>query len=93
MSRMRYISSQTERVIRFVGLSTALANARDLADWLGVEDQGLFNFKPSVRPVPLEVHIQVCNKMVLFDLKINACFFIFCVCEYRDILENSTAPE
>ncbi|KAJ0973942.1 hypothetical protein J5N97_015907 [Dioscorea zingiberensis] len=58
VSRMRYISSQTERSIRFVGLSTALANARDLADWLGVEDIGLFNFKPSVRPVPLEVHIQ-----------------------------------
>ncbi|CAK9163102.1 unnamed protein product, partial [Ilex paraguariensis] len=54
----RYISSQTERAVRFVGLSTALANAHDLADWLGVEDIGLFNFKPSVRPVPLEVHIQ-----------------------------------
>ncbi|XP_031489870.1 DExH-box ATP-dependent RNA helicase DExH14 isoform X2 [Nymphaea colorata] len=58
VSRMRYISSQTERAVRFVGLSTALANARDLADWLGVSDMGLFNFKPSVRPVPLEVHIQ-----------------------------------
>ncbi|KAL5544599.1 hypothetical protein UlMin_008383 [Ulmus minor] len=58
VSRMRYISSQTERAIRFVGLSTALANAGDLADWLGVGEIGLFNFKPSVRPVPLEVHIQ-----------------------------------
>ncbi|KAI3929942.1 hypothetical protein MKW98_004096 [Papaver atlanticum] len=58
VSRMRYISSQTERAVRFVGLSTALANACDLADWLGVGDVGLFNFKPSVRPVPLEVHIQ-----------------------------------
>ena len=103
---------QTERAIRFVGLSTALANAQDLADWLGITGpvrhtphphihllwpsmhallpacpapycllgsrsssvvtasacspsardpslQGLFNFKPSVRPVPLECHIQV----------------------------------
>lgn len=58
VSRMRYISSQTERAVRFVGLSTALANASDLADWLGVGEIGLFNFKPSVRPVPLEVHIQ-----------------------------------
>ncbi|KAK9021319.1 hypothetical protein V6N11_011314 [Hibiscus sabdariffa] len=58
VSRMRYISSQTERPVRFVGLSTALANAGDLADWLGVGEIGLFNFKPSVRPVPLEVHIQ-----------------------------------
>ncbi|CAO2818508.1 unnamed protein product [Amaranthus hypochondriacus] len=58
VSRMRYISSQTERSVRFVGLSTALANAGDLADWLGVGELGLYNFKPSVRPVPLEVHIQ-----------------------------------
>ncbi|GAB2270112.1 activating signal cointegrator 1 complex subunit [Dionaea muscipula] len=58
VSRMRYISSQTERLVRFVGLSTALANAGDLGDWLGVCETGLFNFKPSVRPVPLEVHIQ-----------------------------------
>ena len=28
--------AQTERAIRFVGLSTALANAQDLADWLGI---------------------------------------------------------
>ncbi|KAL5749048.1 hypothetical protein ACOSQ2_026345 [Xanthoceras sorbifolium] len=58
VSRMRYISSQTELPVRFIGLSTALANASDLADWLGVGEIGLFNFKPSVRPVPLEVHIQ-----------------------------------
>ncbi len=33
---MRYISSQTKRDVRFVGLSTAVANAQDLADWLGI---------------------------------------------------------
>jgi activating signal cointegrator complex subunit 3 len=48
-----------DRPVRFVGLSTALANAQDLADWLGIPPAGLFNFKPSVRPVPLECHIQV----------------------------------
>ena len=36
VSRMRYISSQTKRDVRFVGLSTAVANAQDLADWLGI---------------------------------------------------------
>ena len=46
------------RPIRFVGLSTALANAHDLADWLGSGGPGLFNFKPSVRPVQLEAHMQ-----------------------------------
>ena len=58
VSRMRYISARTKQPVRIVGLSTALANARDLGDWLGIEDEGLFNFRPSVRPVPLECHIQ-----------------------------------
>lgn len=42
-----------------------LAIFSDLADWLGVGDTGLFNFKPSVRPVPLEVHIQASRSHVL----------------------------
>lgn len=36
ISRMRYISEQTGNNVRFVGLSTALANAKDVADWLGI---------------------------------------------------------
>uniref|UniRef100_A0A8C5LGL3 Activating signal cointegrator 1 complex subunit 3 n=1 Tax=Jaculus jaculus TaxID=51337 RepID=A0A8C5LGL3_JACJA len=58
VSRANFISSHTEKPVRIVGLSTALANARDLADWLNIKQMGLFNFRPSVRPVPLEVHIQ-----------------------------------
>ncbi|XP_038077615.1 activating signal cointegrator 1 complex subunit 3-like [Patiria miniata] len=58
VSRTNFISSHTEQPLRVIGLSTALANARDLADWLGIKQNGLFNFRPSVRPVPLEVHIQ-----------------------------------
>lgn len=57
VSRTNFIASHTERTLRIIGLSTALANARDLADWLGIGEMGLFNFKPSVRPVPLSVHI------------------------------------
>jgi replicative superfamily II helicase len=57
VSRMNYIGSQLDRKVRIVGLSTALANARDLADWLGIKEVGLFNFRHSVRPVPLEVYI------------------------------------
>lgn len=37
VSRMRFIASQTGRPVRMVGLSTALANAHDIADWLGIE--------------------------------------------------------
>uniref|UniRef100_A0A7S3G5F7 RNA helicase n=1 Tax=Palpitomonas bilix TaxID=652834 RepID=A0A7S3G5F7_9EUKA len=58
VSRMRFIAANSGYPIRFVGLSTALANAHDIADWLGVTESGLFNFRPSVRPVPIEVHIQ-----------------------------------
>ncbi|CAE7873629.1 BRR2C [Symbiodinium microadriaticum] len=36
----------------------ALANAHDIADWLGIGIVGLYNFKPSVRPVPMTAHIQ-----------------------------------
>ena len=58
VSRMRYIAAKTGRPIRFQGLSTALANAQDLAGWLGVGEAGLFNFSPAVRPIPMEVHVQ-----------------------------------
>jgi antiviral helicase SLH1 len=61
VSRMNYIASQsTSGSIRLVGMSTAAANATDLANWLGVKpgnNQGLFNFRHSVRPVPLEMYI------------------------------------
>ena len=39
MSRMRYIAAVLNQAIRFVGLSTALANAADLADWLGISSK------------------------------------------------------
>ena len=44
VSRTNFIVSHTEKDIRIVGLSTALANALDLAIWLS-------------RPLPLKVHI------------------------------------
>ncbi|CAN6994735.1 unnamed protein product [Brassica oleracea var. botrytis] len=58
VSRMRYISSQGENKIRIVALSTSLANAKDLGEWIGASSHGLFNFPPGVPPVPLEIHIQ-----------------------------------
>lgn len=56
---MRYISSQIERPIRIVALSSSLSNAKDVAHWLGCSATATFNFHPNVRPVPLELHIQV----------------------------------
>ncbi|VDL92079.1 unnamed protein product [Schistocephalus solidus] len=73
VSRANFIANQLNQAVRIVGLSTALANAVDMAAWLrvplspesapdqgqsGLCGRGLFNFRPSVRPVPLEVHIQ-----------------------------------
>ncbi|POI23992.1 hypothetical protein CIB84_012261, partial [Bambusicola thoracicus] len=60
-SRMRYISSQIERPIRIVALSSSLSNAKDVAHWLGCSATSTFNFHPNVRPVPLELHIQGFN--------------------------------
>lgn len=45
--------------MRVVALSAPLADARDLALWLGAPATTTFNFHPSVRPVPLELHVQV----------------------------------
>ncbi|KAL8728195.1 MAG: hypothetical protein Q9181_005432 [Wetmoreana brouardii] len=56
VSRMNYIASQLKGSVRLVGMSTACANAMDLGNWLGVKE-GLFNFRHSVRPVPLEIFI------------------------------------
>ncbi|KAI8147636.1 Sec63 Brl domain-containing protein [Fennellomyces sp. T-0311] len=61
VSRMRFIASQTQKAIRVVALSTSVANARDLGEWLGATSHSVFNFHPSVRPVPLEIHIQSYN--------------------------------
>ena len=44
VSRTNYISSHTTRKVRVVGLSTALANARDLADWLGIKQVTLLAY-------------------------------------------------
>src|SRR5437870_1592549 len=60
-SRMRYISAQLEHKIRIVALSTSLSNAKDLGEWIGCTSQTVFNFQPSVRPVPLDVRIQGYN--------------------------------
>ena len=56
VSRMNYIASQKKGSVRLVGMSTACANAMDLGNWLGVKE-GMFNFRHSVRPVPLEIFI------------------------------------
>eukprot|EP01107_Rhizomastix_libera_P003769 TRINITY_DN1648_c0_g2_i1.p2 TRINITY_DN1648_c0_g2~~TRINITY_DN1648_c0_g2_i1.p2 ORF type:complete len:2183 (-),score=603.76 TRINITY_DN1648_c0_g2_i1:51-6599(-) len=69
ITRMRFIASQLKEAsktsdemknanIRFVALSHSLANANDLAEWIGATPKTMFNFHPNVRFIPLEIHMQ-----------------------------------
>lgn len=60
-SRARYISSQLDNPARMIALSASLADARDAAQWLAAPAAATFNFHPSVRPIPLELHVQGVN--------------------------------
>ncbi|KAJ2348884.1 Pre-mRNA splicing, partial [Coemansia sp. RSA 2671] len=55
VSRVRYMAAQLERPIRIVALAVPLANARDVAAWIGAAH--VFNFHPAVRSAPLEIKI------------------------------------
>lgn len=57
VSRMNYVASQTKKPVRLLGMSTAVSNAYDMGGWLGVKENGLYNFSSSVRPVPLKMYI------------------------------------
>ncbi|KAI9164452.1 Pre-mRNA-splicing helicase BRR2 [Blastocladiella emersonii ATCC 22665] len=61
-SRMRFISGQREADgqprIRMVGFGASIANAKDLADWIGCAPAHVYNFAPSTRPQPLPITIQ-----------------------------------
>ncbi|CAD7928197.1 unnamed protein product [Amoebophrya sp. A120] len=55
VSRMRFLHMQTQNNLRIIGFAASLANAKDLAEWLGASFQTLFNFSPNVRAIPLEM--------------------------------------
>jgi replicative superfamily II helicase len=57
VSRMNCMSQVTKYPLRIIGLSTALANAGDLKNWLEIKPGFLYNFRPSTRPIPITVHI------------------------------------
>jgi hypothetical protein len=74
---MRYMSSQMEKSVRIVALSSSMSNARDCAQWLGCSNSATFNFHPNVRPVPLDLHIQV-------FIYIYMLFYVVYRCRFRD---------
>eukprot|EP00055_Hartaetosiga_balthica_P018407 m.134146 g.134146 ORF g.134146 m.134146 type:complete len:2176 (-) comp9519_c1_seq1:89-6616(-) len=58
-SRMRLMQNTMEGSgpHRIVLLASPIANATDVARWCGVSKENTFNFSPSVRPIPLELHV------------------------------------
>jgi len=58
-SRIRYMQSEIQsHQLRIIALSTSLANAKDVSNWLGVGfPSNTFNFYPNVRPIPLEIQL------------------------------------
>ena len=74
VSRMRFISGKTKSNVRFIGLSTALANSTDVAEWLGINTKydnkrppGLFNFKPAVRHIEGFPEKHYCPRMATMN--------------------------
>ena len=58
VSRMRFIHTQLQSPnFRICGFAASLANAKDIAEWIGASYQTLHNFSPNVRQVPLEMMI------------------------------------
>lgn len=74
VARFKQFSPQT----RILGMSTASPNARDIAEWMGVEKTELYNFDANARPVRLETHIQgyigeaYCPRMELMNRPVYA---------------------
>lgn len=50
---MKNMDDNAENKVRFVGLSATLPNYKDVAEFLRVEEHGLFYFDASYRPCPL----------------------------------------
>ena len=46
ISRTRYVSAQTEMKTRIVACGVSLANAKDLAEWMGIPSHAIYNFPP-----------------------------------------------
>ncbi|CAG9313946.1 unnamed protein product [Blepharisma stoltei] len=58
ISRMRYAASQLEINLRIVAIGCSIANAKDIAEWLGISYKNIFNFHTKTRPNPLNLVLQ-----------------------------------
>lgn len=71
ISRSRFVTAALKLDTRIVALGTTLANARDMADWLGVTKplSHMFNFHSNIRKVPLDLSI---HRLELADRQARA---------------------
>lgn len=53
-SRTRLMLAEIEREVRLIATGISIANARDVAEWLGIQPECIFNFHPKVRPISME---------------------------------------
>lgn len=72
VSRMRAISKLLEKPIRVVALAASMADGKEVGEWLGAPSHAQFTFPPSVRPVPLEIHIQSMD-IPSFEARMQVC--------------------
>lgn len=47
---------QTENPMSIVALNVSLSNDRDQSEWIGADEHTVYNFSPSSRPTPFEIH-------------------------------------
>lgn len=59
VSRSRFIESQLGKNCRFLGVGYSVANAGDVADWLGVAKNLIFNFSKQTADSSADVHLMV----------------------------------
>ena len=73
-SRMRQISNerQKEQPVRILGLSTSLANAKDLGEWIGASAQHLFNFPAGMSYLPLMTLLNLGDPVNMLSIYIFA---------------------
>ncbi|KAH0573614.1 RNA helicase [Spironucleus salmonicida] len=73
VARYQLVCKELNKQIRLVGLSTPSQNVKDIAQWLKVPYQNIFNFDNAARPVKLDIHIQgfigdkYCERMELMN--------------------------
>ena len=48
---------QAQTMIRIIASGVSIANSRDVAEWLHVKPEFIFNFHPKVRPISMEAII------------------------------------